>query len=72
MPAYEASKKMIATTSAKAGVGLCSGVQIFMSELYEGSKHDVDVIMRDGEAVFMFGDNLPVAAGEGTGGHQFC
>ena len=72
VPAYEAAKKMIATTSTKAGVGLCFGVQIFMSELYEGSEHDVDVVMRDGEAVFhMFGDNLPVAAGEGTGGHQF-
>jgi hypothetical protein len=72
LPAYQAARKLIADASADFGFGMCFGVKIFMSELYEGSEHDLDVIMCDGEPVFViFSDNLPVAAGEDTSGLQF-
>lgn len=51
VPAYWAAKNLITATSSKAGVGTCFDVKIFMSELYKGSEHDLEIIMRDGEPV---------------------
>ena len=71
-PAYQAAKDLIAATSTKAGAGTCFDVRIFMSELYEGSEHDLDVIMRDGAPVFhIFSDNSPVDAEKDTSGKEF-
>ena len=68
-PAYQEAKKLIADTF---GYGMCFDVQIFLSELYKGSEHDLEIIMCNGEPVFhIFSDNTPVTAGEGTDGIQF-
>lgn len=72
VPAYQEAKTLIADTSSDIGLGMCFDVLIFMSELYEGSEHDLEIIMYNGEpAFYIFSDNLPVAAGEGTDGIQF-
>lgn len=72
VPAYQAAKKLIASTPTDAGVGMCFSTQIFMSEMYDGSEHDLDIIMRDGEPIWhIFSDNIAVAAGGSTDGTQF-
>lgn len=72
-PAYKEAKKMIANTSIKdLGFGMCFDVKIFLSELYRGSEHDLEIIMNNGKPVFhIFSDNDPVTAGEDTDGFQF-
>ena len=69
--AYQEAKKLT-QPSCYIGFGMCFDVQIFLSELYKGSEHDLEIIMCNGEPVLhILSDNTPVTAGEGTDGFQF-
>ena len=72
VPAYKSAKKLITETPNRHGAGMCFEQRVFMSELYEGGEHEVDIVMRNGEPVFhLFSDKLPVSAGEDISGTQF-